>query len=298
MIELPSEAEMRVTIADVIRTSLAAATGSLVEHEDGIRTRDDAESVHQARVAARRIRSDLRSYRQFLDATWVAHTRAELQWIGNYLGAVRDMDVLIARVETIAWDLPAWERPHVTAVLDRLRDERALARHAVTAALADPRYLALREHLIAGARQPPVLPSAHSKSRRVLVGVVNRQWKRLRRGLKNLDKTSAPDQLHDARRLVRHTRYALDTASAQLGKPARRHASALASLQDTLGELQDSAVSQAWLRTTAGELADPRTTFVVGELVGLELARQQDRQARWPAVWRRVSSKKLRQWQR
>jgi CHAD domain-containing protein len=298
MLELPLEAEMRDSIAGVIRKSLAAATGALVEHEDGIHTRDDAESVHQARVAARRIRSDLRSYRRFLDASWAAHMRAELQWLGNHLGAVRDMDVLIARVETIAWDLPAWERPHVTPVLDRLRDERKRGRDALATALADPRYLALREQLVAGARQPPVLPSAQTKSRRVLVRVVTRQWKRLKRGIKNLDATAAPDQLHDARRLVRHARYALDTASSQLGQPARRHASALASLQDTLGELQDSAVSQAWLRTAAGELADPRTTFVVGELVGLELARQLDRQARWPAVWRRVSSKNLRRWQR
>ena len=296
MIELPLEAEMRATVADVIRKSLAAATGALIEHEDAIRTRDDAESVHQARVAARRIRSDLRSYRRFLDATWAAHTRAELQWLGNYLGAVRDLDVLTARVETIAWDIPAWERPHVTPVLDRLNDERGHARAVLTAALDDPRYLALREQLLAGARQPPVLPSADTKSRRVLVRVVDRQWKRLSRGLKKLDATAAPDQLHDARRLVRHARYALDTASSQLGKPARKHASALASLQDTLGELQDSAVSQAWLRTAASELADPRTTFVVGELVGLELARQLDRQARWPAVWKRVSSKNLRRW--
>jgi CHAD domain-containing protein len=298
MIELPLEAEMRVTIADVIRTSLAAATGALFEHEGALRTRDDAESVHQARVSARRIRSDLRSYRRFLDATWAAHTRAELQWLGNYLGAVRDMDVLIERVETIAWDLPAWERPYVTAVLDRLRDERGRARAALATALDEPRYLALREQLMAGARQPPVLPSAHTKSRRVLVRVVNGQWKRLRRVLKTLDATAAPDQLHDARRLVRHARYALDTAAVQLGKPARRHASGLTKLQDTLGELQDSAVSQAWLRAAAGELADPRTTFVVGELVGLELARQQDRQASWPAVWRRASSKKLRVWRR
>jgi CHAD domain-containing protein len=297
MIELPLEAEMRATIADVIRKSLAAATSALIKHVDAIRTRDDAESVHQARVAARRIRSDLRSYKRFLDATWAAHTRAELQWLGNYLGAVRDLDVLTARVETIAWDLPAWERPHVTPVLDRLNDEREHARAALTAALDDPRYVALREQLIAGARLPPVLPSADTKSRRVLVRVVNRQWKRLRRGLKKLDAGAAPDQLHDARRLVRHARYALDTASAQLGKPARRHASALTSLQDTLGELQDSAVSQTWLRTAASELADPRTTFVVGELVGLELARQLERQARWPAVWKRVSSKKLRRWQ-
>jgi CHAD domain-containing protein len=298
MIELSLEAEMRATIADVIRKSLAAATAALIEHEVAIRTRDDAESVHQARVAARRIRSDLRTYRRFLDPTWAAHTRAELQWLGHYLGAVRDLDVLTARVEKIAWDLPAWERPHVTPILDRLNEERVHARAALTAALDDPRYLALREELRAGARQLPVLPSAETKSRRVLVRVVNRQWKRLRSGIKKLDASAAPDQLHDARRLVRHARYALDTAAAQLGRPARRHASALTSLQDTLGELQDSAVSQVWLRTAASELADPRTTFVVGELVGLELARQLERQARWPAVWKRVSSKKLRRWQR
>ena len=141
MIELPLEAEMRASIADVIRKSLAAATGALIEHENAIRTCDDVESVHQARVAARRIRSDLRTYKRFLDETWAAQYSSRAPVDGQLSRRRPRLDVPTGRVETIAWDLPAWERPHVTPVLDRLNDERGHARAALTAALDEPRYL-------------------------------------------------------------------------------------------------------------------------------------------------------------
>ena len=49
---------------------------------------DDPESVHQARVATRRLRSDLRTFEPFLDERFAAELRGELRWLGAELGAV------------------------------------------------------------------------------------------------------------------------------------------------------------------------------------------------------------------
>ena len=73
--------------------AIAQSYERLVAHEADLRVGDDPESVHQARVATRRLRSDLRTFEPFVDAQWAADLRAELRWLGSELGAVRDLEV-------------------------------------------------------------------------------------------------------------------------------------------------------------------------------------------------------------
>src|SRR5207237_8156663 len=53
---------------DVIRTALSASVARLIAHDRGVRLGDDPEDVHQARVATRRLRSDLRTFHSLLDS--------------------------------------------------------------------------------------------------------------------------------------------------------------------------------------------------------------------------------------
>src|SRR5439155_1633439 len=79
---------------DVIRNALAASVARLIAHDPGVRLGDDPEDVHQARVATRRLRSDLRTFHSLLDADWTQALRQDLKSIGRDLGAVRDTEVL------------------------------------------------------------------------------------------------------------------------------------------------------------------------------------------------------------
>lgn len=54
----------------------------------------EVERVHQSRVALRRIRSNLRTFRLALDPGWGTSLRAELGWYGGRLGQVRDLHIL------------------------------------------------------------------------------------------------------------------------------------------------------------------------------------------------------------
>ena len=89
------------------------------------------EALHQARVALRRVRSALRIFGAVVrDATGVALGR-DLRWLTAELGAVRDLDVLLARVRPgalhdrlTAARAEARLRPardHAVDVLDRFR---------------------------------------------------------------------------------------------------------------------------------------------------------------------------------
>ena len=59
---------------------------------------DPTERIHQSRVAMRRIRSNLRTFRLLLDPGWGTALRAELAWYGNELGRSRDLELLAAVV--------------------------------------------------------------------------------------------------------------------------------------------------------------------------------------------------------
>ena len=78
-----------------------------------------AEDVHQARVAARRLRSNLKTFGRLLDPVWVKHVRSDLKWLSSALGELRDADVLAENLR---------EAP--PQLLRELADERArAARH-------------------------------------------------------------------------------------------------------------------------------------------------------------------------
>ncbi|MDQ1462768.1 MAG: hypothetical protein QOI08_4252, partial [Actinomycetota bacterium] len=76
-----------ISVAHIVRRAFRQSYERLVAHEAELRVGDDPESVHQARVATRRVRSDLRTFQPFLDKQWSADLGADLRWLGSELGA-------------------------------------------------------------------------------------------------------------------------------------------------------------------------------------------------------------------
>src|SRR2546423_3425413 len=83
--------------------AIDAITAYLSQQRDAIRSNDpgvragDPDAVHDMRVATRRSRSTLRTFRPLFDPT-VQRLRDELRWLGQALGQVRDGDVMAARL--------------------------------------------------------------------------------------------------------------------------------------------------------------------------------------------------------
>ena len=88
----------RLLAADVVRIALASSVARFDANEPMLWTDRDPEAVHQARVATRRLRSDLGTLHDFVDKQWSMQLRAELRWLGAELGGVRDVEVLHARL--------------------------------------------------------------------------------------------------------------------------------------------------------------------------------------------------------
>ena len=284
------------TAGDVVRRAIAASVVRLIEHDAVVRLDSDIEGVHQARVATRRLRSDLRTFRTLLDADWVAGLRDELGWLGRLLGAVRDGDVLLARMEDRAGQLPEQSDRGTRLVLAALQKARDEAYAELLEAFRAERYLALLDRLVEAANTPVLLLEADLPAAVALPGLVRRPWSALAKRAKTLGSPPTDGELHELRIKTKRVRYAADAMAPLMGKPARAFAAKAAALQEVLGDLNDAVVSEQWLRSWVGRSRSMRGIFVAGELAGLERASAQKSRTRWPKAWKELSAPGLRAW--
>jgi CHAD domain-containing protein len=289
----------RATVGEALQAALTAGLNRMVAHDPGVRLGDDPEDVHQARVGTRRLRSDLRTFRPLLDPEWVAGLREEAGWFAGLLGAVRDAEVLMERLEGQAATLAKEDAAGVALLVRRLADDREAARAHLLEAMNSPRYGELLDRLVAAAAAPPVaagdadLSQSAEEALPVLVG---RPWRRLRKAVRALPETPVDAELHAVRILAKHTRYAAEAAAPVIGKRASAFAQAVAGVQTVLGDHQDACVTEDWLRNAVGSVAGPGEAMLVGQLIGLQRAEAHDRRAAWPKAWKRAADPKLRDW--
>ncbi len=279
--------------SEVVRAALSASVIRLIRHDPGLRIGSDPEDAHQARVATRRLRSDLRTFGGFLDPGWATQTREELRWVGGLLGAVRDAEVLAGRLKARLIEIPTVRAAE--HLLDRLGERRAEARVELLEALRQERYVRLLDRLVEGAGTPPVLPSAASPAEAVLAPLVVEPWKKLRSAARSAGDHSTAEDLHRVRIRAKRARYAAEAVAPVLGRKAAAFARAAARLQDVLGEHQDAVVAETWLREAATEAGAPGA-FAAGQLAALEWMAAADARRAWPAAWKAVRRARPTSW--
>jgi CHAD domain-containing protein len=260
-----------------------------------VRVGTDDEAVHQARVATRRMRSDLRTFRRAVDEGWSEPLRDELKWLGERLGRVRDADVLLARLEGDLESLPHADAVGARALLDTLRAERARARDELVVTLESDRYLALLDRLVAATAGVPA-PAGGEDLDLELEDLVHRPWKKLRAAVEALADDPPDAALHAVRIRAKRARYAAEAVAPACGRDAKRFARCMTDVQDVLGEHQDAVVAERWLRDRLGTGGSGPMLFVAGELAALERGAGRAARRQFPRTWRRARRKRLRDW--
>jgi CHAD domain-containing protein len=293
--DVPS-VDKHATIRAAFQDAVASSVRRLLLHDPVIRLDAGDEGVHQARVATRRLRSDLRTFRTLLDEEALAPMIQELRWLGGLLGEVRDADVLRQRLGEAVDDLEEEaDREAGRLLLDRVEAGRKPQLAALHEALDSRRYLDLTQALVDLAVTPPPLDGADRPAREAYPELASRSWEHLHKRVGGLGKHPPDAELHRVRILAKRARYAGEAASAVI-PAAGRHAEAIAGLQGVLGDHQDAVVARQWLRDSIAADATAPEAFVAGLLVRDEekLARTHRRQ--WRDAWEKADRKKLKAW--
>ncbi len=290
----------KATAGGVLLAHLQGQVDELVARDPQVR-RDLPDALHKMRVATRRLRSALQTFRPLLDRTATDPVRDELRWLAAVLGEVRDTEVMHARLRALVAAEPA--ELVVGPVLARVDTELGAryrqAHDRVLVELEGPRYLALLDSLDRLLADPPLQPPARERARTVLPGLVLHSWRRLDRDLRQAAEVTGEEQdllLHEARKAAKRVRYAAEAVAPAYGPPAVAFAKAVTRLQEALGEHQDGVVTREALRDLAAVAHGAgEDGFTYGRLHGLEQARA-TAGSDWTRARRKASRGRLRHW--
>jgi CHAD domain-containing protein len=227
------------------------------------------------RVGVRRLRALLRAGKELV-ATDTGELDDGLKVLGQILGEVRDLDVLIAHLDEEAAELGGEDSRRAGALLASLRTERSCSRSRLLAALRSDEYLALLDDT---ARTIDELEPSGSAV--TLDELADEAFARLRRAVRKLPEDPADEQLHSVRKKGKRARYAAELAGQK--QPVKR----AKKLQDVLGEHQDAVVAAERLRTLAAA-APPEQALAAGRLIEREEERRLEARAEWPKAWKKL----------
>ena len=239
-------------VREAIRAALTRNVAKLTRHEVGVRE-GTPESVRKLRIAARRLRSDLTTFRPLLDAEWARALGQELATLARGLGAARDREVTLQRLERDVERLPPGApRDETLAYLQAtLRADLAAARDAAVTALDAEGTAALIETMQVAAEDPRTTAAADRSCREALPPLVDAAYRRLAKRARHLHlappgaavHADADDAWHRARILAKRARYAADVCVPVFGEPSAELSRRLTGVTRCLGEHQDAAIA-------------------------------------------------------
>ena len=262
--------------ADVLNDRLAALVAD-VRRTDAMVAAGEPEGVHDLRVALRRTRSLLRSFRPLLVEECREESerlREEAGWAGGVLGPVRDAEVMHERLGQVLGDQPVeLVLGGVAARLaDRAREDANAGRQRIAGLRADPRHGRLLDELDAFAARRPFADGEEAAVRKRL----RNEWRRLRRRAAAAEEHATGDQaaeaaLHETRKAAKRARYAVEAALPLLGEKAARTAAVAEAVQDALGAHRDTLLTRSMLRELGVQAhLSGENGFTFGRLHALE----------------------------
>jgi CHAD domain-containing protein len=297
--ESPQPVRARDNVVEATRKIVALQLTRLRAYDPGTRIGENAEALHDMRVATRRLRAALRLFKPGFAVRLREELERELRWLGRTLGPVRDLDVQLASVAAYAAGLPEGYRRGIAPYRRHLEQTRAERRAEMLTVLDSKRYFQLLDRLerfaAAGRRAAPRHPAAHQSIAAYGAEAIDRAFRHVRKRGKKVGPNPDPADLHLLRIRSKQLRYLLEFLCEITGRPGRRLTKKLVRLQDLLGTFNDAVVAANLVCTYldgAGRNAAPSTALALQALAQAALHRAEKARAEFDTVWRRFSNKR------
>jgi triphosphatase len=261
----------RATVVQAFQAVAYNALGQIAANATVLRAEADAEAVHQLRVAVRRLRSALSTFKALVSDARMEAVKADLKWLATSLNDARNLDVFAAGAAAQAKAMPSPPPglDALTAGLDAVR-RHAWAKAAETA--SSERFRALMIDTTAWMETGDWLEAAQPASAKAFAGrALRKRLKKVLQGGRHLRRADDAAR-HHLRIEGKKLRYAAEAfASLYPQKPMNRFIGRVKDLQEALGDLNDLVVAGPLLASLPLE---HEAAFAAGELLGLRIARK------------------------
>jgi CHAD domain-containing protein len=225
----------------------------MLRHEPGTREGEDIEELHDMRVATRRMRSAFRVFAPYFEPDVLRPFLKGLRRTGRALGRVRDLDVIMDKAGDYLKSQPSGDRPDLTPLLAEWQRQRAAARTDLLAYLDGKRYRRFVERFGqflntpgAGALPPPAERPAPQQVHQSAPILIYSRYDVVLAYEPILD--DAPlETLHALRIDCKLLRYTMEFFRRVLGPEVEDAIREVVTVQDHLGNLNDSDVASRLL---------------------------------------------------
>jgi CHAD domain-containing protein len=226
-----------------------------------------SDAIHDGRVAARRMRSLLKTFRPMLDARCARLMRADLRSFARSLALVREADVRRDLLVELSGNDPGLAAEDLQRLVTLLNDRCLEARSSLARHVAEPGWEALVAAVlgVAAIADLGIRPDVTLGD---VLGRVSDSWTAAVRRLKSKPTDAAG--LHELRLALKHCRYALDPVADVAPDEVRPLLRRLRAAQDGIGEHRDVVLAVHWLSSNESALGGNLTKRLVALLARRE----------------------------
>lgn len=290
--------EPTLSAGETGRANLRRHLASWLAREPAARLGEDAEQLHELRVAARRLDTTLKIFEEYLPKSL---TRQRPAWkvLVRALGGVRDLDVQLAELAHFAKELNESNVQQLEPLRNRLEAERRVARARMLGTLDRPstrRLIARMSTALADANTVPVKRN-NPVAAVVAPKLIRRSFKKMRRAAQEARANPSAAAHHFLRRRAKRLRYAIESFEGFYGESADDLLQALRRLQRSLGAHQDAHVAANRFQAmvgTRGYRLPPETLFLMGVFAERQRMAAGDARRRFPKGYGRVRGRRWR----
>jgi triphosphatase len=249
-----------------VEDAMAAIVRCCLEHmiiNDRAVLDGDAEGVHQMRVALRRLRASLSSFRALIPADQRTHAVQELKWLAGALGTARNWDVFASLLQPVEHAFPA-DRD-LKALSGAVNKQQQAAYSAMRDILMSRRYTEIALDLMTWVETRAWRHQEISDTAIILLSplgdladeLLEKHYRQVCKLAKKFDELDA-ERRHEFRIALKKQRYAADSfGSIYRAKPVSRYLKRLSALQNDLGLLNDIATADKLIH----ELLQPMQAY-------------------------------------
>ncbi|MDQ2964439.1 MAG: CHAD domain-containing protein [Chloroflexota bacterium] len=240
-------------VAEAGRKVLRFHFARMLAREEGTRAGREPEDLHAMRVATRRMRAAWRVFGDGFRPGRTKRHRTRLRETAARLGAVRDLDVLIAGAESWQAELPDAEREGLEPLVAAWRTYREDARLLLIRELDSDAHARFVEsfRVFVQTEGEGALPVDATAPHRVRDTAASRAWAAYEkvRAYEPVLRWADVETLHELRIAAKWLRYTLEFVRETLDPGVELLVPRVVALQDHLGLMHDADVAASMART-------------------------------------------------